>query len=91
MLNVLHIRVRDFVSSTTQESMARIKARARGCETGITVEYLRALYEGYEKRIALFLEIERMLTPPQREHVLHKLQDYIDDIHALAARRAASQ
>jgi hypothetical protein len=28
--------------------MARIKARARGCETGITVEYLRALYEGYE-------------------------------------------
>lgn len=28
--------------------MERIKLRARGCETGISLEYLRALYEGYE-------------------------------------------
>ena len=31
-----------------EESLERIKKRARGCETGITVEYLRKLYKGYE-------------------------------------------
>lgn len=33
---------------TPEESMERIRERARGCETGITVEYLRLLYNGYE-------------------------------------------
>ena len=32
-----------------EESLERIKKRARGCETGITVEYLRKLYNGYEE------------------------------------------
>jgi deoxyadenosine kinase len=31
-----------------EESLERIKKRARGCETGITLEYLRKLYNGYE-------------------------------------------
>ena len=34
-----------------EESLERIKKRARGCETGITVEYLRKLYKGYEEFI----------------------------------------
>ena len=28
--------------------MERIRERARGCETGITLEYLRLLYAGYD-------------------------------------------
>merc|ERR1711924_521298 len=32
---------------TPEESMARIKERSRGCETGITLEYLEKLYAGY--------------------------------------------
>ena len=31
------------------ESLARIKERSRDCETGITIEYLQALYDGYEQ------------------------------------------
>ena len=31
-----------------EESLERIKKRARGCETGITLEYLNKLYKGYE-------------------------------------------
>ena len=31
-----------------EESLERIKRRARGCETGITLEYLNKLYKGYE-------------------------------------------
>ena len=42
-----------------------------------------------KKRVALYLETERMLTPQQRTHMLQKLQGYIDDIGALTERRTA--
>lgn len=60
-------------------------------EKGRTPEYEAAQHEIYEKRVALYLEIERMLTPQQREHVLHKLQGYINDINAITASRAAQK
>ena len=34
-----------------EESLERIKRRARGCETGITLDYLQKLYKGYEEFI----------------------------------------
>ena len=34
-----------------EESLERIKRRARGCETGITLDYLKKLYKGYEEFI----------------------------------------
>ena len=34
---------------TPEESLARIKERSRGCETGITLEYLQKLYSGYDE------------------------------------------
>jgi len=37
---------------TPEEAMERIRIRARGCETGITLEYLQALYKGYEEFLA---------------------------------------
>lgn len=36
---------------TPEQALARIRSRARSCEDGITIEYLRALYESYEKFI----------------------------------------
>lgn len=57
-------------------------------EKGRLPEVNTALYESYEKRIALYLDVYRMLTPQQREHVLHKLQNYIDDLKALAMRQS---
>jgi deoxyadenosine kinase len=38
--------------------MERIRERSRGCETGITVDYLRRLYNGYEE---FLLEISRVI------------------------------
>ena len=35
-----------------EEALERIKKRARGCETGITVEYLTKLYNAYEEFLA---------------------------------------
>ena len=40
------------------EALERIRTRSRGCETGITLEYLTALYEAYEVFIA---EIARVI------------------------------
>ena len=34
--------------SLSLSDRVRIRERARGCETGITIEYLRLLYAGYE-------------------------------------------
>lgn len=33
---------------TPEESLKRIQLRSRGIETGISIEYLRALHAGYE-------------------------------------------
>lgn len=35
-----------------EEALERIRKRARGCETGITVEYLTKLYNAYEEFLA---------------------------------------
>ncbi len=59
-------------------------------EKGRALSFEKAQADAFDKRVALYLEVERMLTPQQREHVLHKLQEYIDDIHALTAKRATT-
>ncbi len=58
-------------------------------EKGRTPEFEKVQHDVTEKRMALYLEVERTLTPHQREHVLRRLQGYIDDIAALTARRTA--
>ncbi len=59
-------------------------------EKGRTPEFDKAQNDAYEKRVALYLEVERILSPQQREHVLHKLQGYIEDIQALTAKRTTA-
>jgi deoxyadenosine kinase len=40
-----------YLDVTPERSFERIRARARGVETGISLDYLRALYRGYEEFI----------------------------------------
>jgi deoxyadenosine kinase len=47
-----------YLDVAPEKSMERIRVRSRGCETGITVEYLTQLYKGYEEFIA---EISRVI------------------------------
>ena len=42
---IVHLHV------TPEESLERIKQRSRGCESGVSIEYLRALYTAYEEFI----------------------------------------
>jgi deoxyadenosine kinase len=38
-----------YLDVTPEKSLARIRERSRGCETGVSLEYLTQLYEGYEE------------------------------------------
>lgn len=47
-----------YLDVSPERSMERIKARSRGVESGITLDYLHALHQGYEDFIA---EISRVI------------------------------
>jgi hypothetical protein len=71
----------------TEEFAPRLRRWLLNWEEGRSPEYERLLDEAYEKRIAMFMAIDRMLTPHQRATVLNRLQDYIDDCKALSDPR----
>ena len=48
-----------------EEALARIRARARGCETGVTLEYLTGLHAAYESFIG---EIARVIPVIQVDY-----------------------
>jgi deoxyadenosine kinase len=47
-----------YLDVTPEKSMDRIRERSRGCETGISIEYLTRLYAGYEEFLQ---EISRVI------------------------------
>ena len=55
-------------------------------ETGRPPELAQGLNEAFDKRVAMYLEADRMLNAEQRAHVAKALQGYIDDVRALIGR-----
>jgi deoxyadenosine kinase len=53
-----------YLDVNPERSMERIRERSRGCETGISLEYLTRLYAGYEE----FLQEISRLIPVLRVH-----------------------
>jgi deoxyadenosine kinase len=47
-----------YLDVAPETSMARIRERDRGCESGIDLDYLRRLYQGYEEFVA---DISRLI------------------------------
>ena len=47
-----------YLDVTPEKSMDRIRERSRGCETGVSLEYLTQLYDGYEEFLG---EISRLI------------------------------
>ncbi|MGI9045376.1 MAG: DUF6279 family lipoprotein [Burkholderiales bacterium] len=60
-------------------------------QRGKSAEYQRASDAFQEQSVSLILAVDAMITPAQRAQTLAKLQDYIDDFDALAAKRQAGQ
>ena len=67
-----------YLDVSPERSMERIQSRSRGVESGITMDYLKALYEGYEEFIG---DISRR-TPVIRVDYdrFHSVEDMADVI-----------
>lgn len=61
-------------------------------EAGRSAEQMRLFDESWKKRAGFYAAVDHLLTPAQRQHLLHRLQDYIDDFRELSrAQPAAAQ
>lgn len=69
-----------------QELAAKLVHWLQHWEDGRSPEYERRAAESYEKRIAFFLAVDRLLTAQQRVHVMQRMQKYIDDFKRLSER-----
>ena len=52
-------------------------------------ELARSFEESWIKRAEFYAAVDKMLTPEQRSHLTHRLQDYIDDFRYLATQKTA--
>jgi hypothetical protein len=57
-------------------------------EEGRAPEYERVWARWMEKQADFYVAVDRMLTPHQREHLAHRLQNYANDFTRLAQRPA---
>ncbi len=69
-----------------QEFQPKLQAWLLNWERGRTSEYEQLSNEVYEKRIQFYLAVDGLLTPGQRQIVLHRLQGYADDCKALSEK-----
>ncbi len=73
------------------ELEASLKQWLDNWQRGKSAEYRRASDAFQEQSVSLILAVDAMITPSQRAKVLAKLQSYIDDFEALAARRSQGE
>ena len=69
-----------------QEFRPKLRAWLLDWESGRAPAYQQLSVELYAKRIEFYLAVDKLLTPGQRQIVLHRLQEYVDDFRALAER-----
>jgi len=69
-----------------QQFRPRLQAWLLDWESGRAPAYAQLSREVYAKRIEFYLAVNKLLTPGQRQIVLHRLQEYADDFHALAEK-----
>jgi hypothetical protein len=68
------------------EFQPKLQAWLLDWERGRTPEYEQLAGEVYAKRIQFYLAVEKLLSPGQRQMVLHRLQEYADDCKALSEK-----
>lgn len=69
-----------------RELRPKLQAWLGDWENGRAPAYHQLSVELYAKRIEFYLAVDKLLTPGQRQIVLHRLQEYADDFRALAAK-----
>ncbi len=53
-------------------------------KTGRAPEYARLADAAWRQRVALYLAVSRLLTPEQRDHLLHRLENHISEFRRLS-------
>lgn len=82
-----------YLDVSAECSLERIRARARDCESGITLDYLRALYQGYEDFVAdisrvipvIRVDYERFATAEEMAEVIQR--SYLEESFLRQATR----
>lgn len=69
-----------------QQFRPKLQAWLVDWESGRAPAFQQLSVELYAKRIEFYLAVDKLLTPGQRQIVLHRLQEYVDDFHALAEK-----
>ncbi len=69
-----------------QEFQPKLQAWLLDWEKGRAPAYAQLAGEVYAKRIQFYLAVDQLLTPGQRQIVLHRLQDYAEAFKALAEK-----
>jgi hypothetical protein len=68
----------------------RLRDWLENWEAGRSSEQTRLFDESWKKRAELYAAIDHLLTPVQRNHLISKLQDYIDDFRDLSKSRTGT-
>jgi hypothetical protein len=74
--------------ASKQEFQPLLHAWLLDWEHGRSPEFEKLSATAYEQRIRFYVAVDRLLTPGQRQIVLHRLQEYADDCKSLSAKSA---
>lgn len=74
--------------ASKQEFQPKLLAYLLDWERGRSPEFEKLSATIYEQRIRFYVAVDKLLTPGQRQIVLHRLQEYAADCKALSAKTA---
>jgi hypothetical protein len=69
-----------------REFRPKLQAWLLDWEHGRTPEFEKLSNEVYARRIEFYVAVDKLLTPRQRQHALHRLQEYVDDCRTLSEK-----
>ena len=72
--------------ASPREFRPKLQAWLLDWERGRAPAFEQLSGEVYARRIEFYLAVDQLLTPGQRQIVLRRLQEYVDDFHALAEK-----
>ncbi len=73
--------------SNRKEFKPKLQAWLVNWDQGRSAEYKQVSDQAIEKRIEFYIAVEKILTPAQRDAVLRRMQNYVEDFKTLSSER----
>ncbi len=74
------------IRANKQEFQPRLRAWLNDWERGRTPEYAKLADDAFERRIQFYMAVDKLLTPAQRQHVLQRIERFIEDFRTLSQK-----